>query len=143
MNASGNFQFALYLRESGLSEQERSNLERIFSALLPERQVEIIDNWPKYLDKLLEIKHYADEERKRNIASAFDRIDKLLSDAELRAQESVRKAEERLKELNENRMGAEEYDRLKKLDAMKNFGRPAVPVPEETKPTHDPLADFM
>lgn len=121
MNASGNFQFALYLRESGLSEQERYNLERIFSALLPERQVEIIDNWPKYLDKLLEIKHYADEERKRNIASAFDRIDKLLSDAELRAQESVRKAEERLKEIQENRMGAEEFDRLKKLDAMKNF----------------------
>lgn len=121
MSLPGNFQFSLYLKESGLSEQERSNLERIFSALLPERQVEIIDNWPKYLDKLLEIKHYADEERKRNIAAAFDRIDKLLSDAELRAKETVRKAEERLRELRENRMGAEEYERLKKLDAMKNF----------------------
>lgn len=143
MAATGNFQFALYLKESGLSEQERYNLERIFSALLPERQVEIIDNWPKYLDKLLEIKHYADEERKRNIASAFDRIDKLLSDAELRAQESVRKAEERMKELRENRMGAEEFDRLKKLDAMKNLGRPAVSLQEEPKPAYDPLADFL
>lgn len=140
---SGNFQFSLYLKESGLSEQERFNLERIFSALLPERQVEIIDGWPKYLDKLLEIKHYADEERKRNILAAFDRIDKLLSDAELRAQEAAGKAAEREKEFKENRLGAEEYERMKKLDALKNFGRPANVPTEEPKPLSDPLADFL
>ncbi len=66
-------------------------MERIFSALLPERQVEILDNWPKYLDKLLEIKQYADEERRRNIANAFERIERLVSEAELRAEEARKK----------------------------------------------------
>lgn len=137
---SGNFQFSLYLKESGLSEQERFNLERIFSALLPERRVEILENWPKYLDKLLEIKHYAEEERKRNILSAFDRIEKLVSDAELRAQDEKKRADEREKELQENRMGAEEYEKNKRLEALKRIGRPTEEPPP---PPFDPLADFL
>lgn len=137
---SGNFQFSLYLRESGLSEQERFNLERIFSALLPERKVEIIENWPKYLDKLLEIKHYAEEERKRNILSAFDRIEKLISDAELRAKDEKAQAAEREKEFQANRAGAEEYERNKRLEALKRIGRPTE---ERPPPLSDPLADFL
>lgn len=140
MSVPGNFQFSLYLKESGLSEQERFNLERIFSALLPERQVEILEAWPKYLDKLLEIKQYADEERKRSIASAFDRIEKLISDAELRAEEKRERSAEEEREFQRNLLGAEEYERNKRLEALKKIGRPAE-TPFQT--IVDPLADFL
>lgn len=140
---SGNFQFSLYLKESGLSEQERSNMERIFSALRPERQVEIIDHWPKYLDKILEIKHYAEAERKRNILSAFERIEKLLDDAELRAQAAEAEEREREREFQIERSGAEEYEKRRQLDALRKIGRPTIEESAKNDPPPDPLSAFV
>lgn len=113
--------------------------------------MEILDNWPKYLDKLLEIKQYADEERRRNIANAFERIEKLVSEAELRAEEARKRTADMEAEFRLEAAGAEEYERRRKLEALKNVGRAGVTGhtdtverSKETKPLEeDPLADFL
>lgn len=131
-----NFQFAVYLNQSPLPESERADLERIFATLRPERQVEIIDAWPKYLEKILEIKHYADTEKKRIMLDTFTKIDAILDDANLRAQQAEREAAEHVARLAEEAKTAAEYDAGRRLEALKNLGR----APEG--PDSDPLAAF-
>lgn len=121
-----NFQFSLYLRESGLSESEQSNLERIFESLTPERKVIVIEQWPQYLDKLLEIKHYAEAERKRNIFEAFARIEAILDDAQVRKQEADKQAKIQEMQRRENAEGARKFDELRRMEALKKIGRPIV-----------------
>ncbi len=145
-----NFQFSAYLRESPLPESERADLERIFAMLRPERKVEILDAWPKYLAKILEIKAYAEEEKGRLMMETFARIDAILDDATLRAnEEAARREREEAERLETVRISAE-YDANAKLRAMRNLGRPAEPPPRSATAserdgteTYDPLAQFF
>lgn len=141
---AGNFQFSLYLSQSGLSESERSNMERIFATLTPERQQAVIDGWPRYLAKLLEIKHYAEEEKKRAVRETLTNIRSLLSDIEHRKKEASEKAEAEGREALDNVIGSEEYERSRRMDALKRI-RERMGIPEEQTRIvpADPLANFL
>lgn len=141
---AGNFQFSLYLSQSGLSESERSNMERIFSTLAPERQQAVIDGWPEYLAKLLEIKRYAEEEKRRAIKETLSGIRSLLSDIEHRKrEEESRKASEE-REALDNVVGSEEYERVRRMDALRRIReRLGSQEGAEKVPAADPLAGFL
>jgi hypothetical protein len=140
-----NFQFSLYLRESGLSEAERANLERIFESLTPDRKLDIIERWPRYLDRILQIRQYAEAERKRNILQAFARIEAILDDAELRKQEAAERTEKAAAEQRAVEEGSRAYDAARRMDALKRIGRPvtATSEPPREPPPNDPLAQFL
>lgn len=82
-----------------------------------------MEEWPRYLNKIFEIKRYADAERKRNIFEAFARIEALLDDASLRRQEAERTAALTAAERKQELLGAEQFDAERRLAAMKRIGR--------------------
>ncbi|MFZ4461718.1 MAG: hypothetical protein ACOYN2_04260 [Patescibacteria group bacterium] len=50
-----NFQFESLLQSSGLSAESVHNLRIIFNVLPAERKIELMEDWPRYLDHFLAI----------------------------------------------------------------------------------------
>lgn len=50
-----NFQLQTYLATAPLGNEAKHNLTTIFYTLTDVRKLEILGNWPKYLDMLLKI----------------------------------------------------------------------------------------
>ncbi len=116
-----NYKFLSLLAATPLSAEEKHNLGTIFSALTPSRQLHIIDNWWKYLDKILMIQNMAEEERKIQIEETFGRINKLIDEAYIRDQE--RKAFQKIEKQEKDAqiLAAMEYDQRRRLDKIKNI----------------------
>ena len=118
-----NYKFLSLLAATPLSAEEKHNLGVIFSALTPSRQLDIIDNWWRYLDKILIIQNMAESERKFQIEETFGRINKLIDEAYIRDQEKKAFQKIEKQEKDAQMLASMEYDQRRRLDAMKNMDK--------------------
>ncbi len=114
-----NFKFTSLLTVTPLSDEDKYNLTVIFSAMKPERQLDIIENWPNYLDRILQIHGKAEDERKRQIQETFTRINQMIDDAYLKEQENkLIRAEEKSRK-DADMIAAMEYDQKRKIASIR------------------------
>ena len=109
-----NFQFQTYLQATPLGDESKHNLNTIFNTLTSERKFEILDNWPKYLDLLLQLEKKGKEEREKNIQEALKKIENLISDALERDRQKALQKSKSVEESREDFKRAEEYDTKQK-----------------------------
>jgi stalled ribosome alternative rescue factor ArfA len=109
-----NFKFKQMLDSSGLSISEKFDINNIFNCLSIDRKIEIIDNWPNYLNQILKIRNETQDKRRENIANALHNINNIVNDAILRQRdEEERKRKESLERQEINR-SANTYDQMKR-----------------------------
>jgi hypothetical protein len=143
-----NYKFTSLLTQTSLSTAEKYNLSIIFNTLTDSRKIEIIDNWRVYYDKILSIHNTAEQEKEENIRVTFAKINNLIDEAILR--DEVRKIEEarQEKQREEERKNAESYDMQRRLDQLRNIGRPSTTLLETphnlatNKTPYDPLSEY-
>ena len=110
-----NFKFTSLLSITPLSEEDKYNLTVIFGALWPARQIDIIDHWEWYLDKILQIHWKAREERNRQIQETFSKINQMIDEAYLREQEKKEQEAQEKSIRDANLIAAIEYDQKRKI----------------------------
>ncbi len=114
-----NFKFSSLIETTTLSTEDKANLLKIFAAMKPERQLDIIENWWAYLDKILQIHGIAEDERKRQILETFKRINQIIDNAYLREQEKMKL--EKLKKIqnDSDAIAIMDYDQKRKMAAIR------------------------
>lgn len=114
-----NYKFTSLLAATPLSDEDKYNLALIFSRLRPDRQIDIMDHWDQYLDRILLIHTKAEDERKRQIQETFARINAMIDDAYQK--EQVRKQQESIEQAKKDAdmNAAIEYDQKRKLEAIR------------------------
>ncbi len=114
-----NYKFTSLLAATPLSDEDKYNLALIFSRLQPDRQIDIIDHWDQYLDRILMIHTKAEDERKRQIQETFVRINAMIDDAYQK--EQARKQQESIEQAKKDAdmVAAIEYDQKRKLEAIR------------------------
>lgn len=136
----GNVRFVALLNSSPFSEEERYNIYTIFEVLKDARKVDILDNWQRYLEKLLTVKIHIDEERKTLVHETFQKIVAEIDDAYLRHEEEKKKIQIETKKRQEEMLAAMRYDfeqnRKKIIEMQKKEEK------EREEIVEDPLA-FM
>lgn len=136
----GNVRFVALLNSSPFSEEERYNIYTIFEVLKDARKVDILDNWQRYLEKLLTVKIHIDEERKTLVHETFQKIVAEIDDAYLRHEEEKKKIQVEIKKRQEEMLAAMRYDfeqnRKKIIEMQKKEEK------EREEIVEDPLA-FM
>ncbi len=110
-----NFKFTSLLSATPLSEEDKYNLTVIFGALWPARQIDIIDHWEWYLDKILQIHWKAREERNKQIQETFTKINQMIDEAYLREQEKKEQEAQEKSIRDANLIAAIEYDQKRKI----------------------------
>jgi hypothetical protein len=116
----------------------------IFNTLTDGRKLEILNDWPKYLDLLLKIEKKGVEERQNNIREALGKIESIISDAlERDRQKAVRETATQM-QLQENTASGTQYDAQKRtrefqkrLDRFRQTEKP--PATPKPNPLSDPL----
>lgn len=116
-----NFKFKQLLDESWLNVQEKYDLSNIFNCLSDSRKVEILDNWPVYLNKILKIRNETLEKRRENIRNALDNINNIVNEAILRQKDEEKRKEQELKENREINKNAELYNQMKRQKDLQNL----------------------
>lgn len=135
-----NFQFESLLQSSGLTAESVHNLRIIFGVLPAERKIELMEDWPRYLDHFLAIEQKWEEERRANIELALAKMESIINDAlerdRQKALTEAKKSQEHIVEVQ----GAEafeaslaEQERKKKLEMLRNIWR-NTPEPPLTDP---------
>lgn len=119
-----NYKFTSLLAQTSLSTAEKYNLTVIFNTLTDNRKLEIIENWRIYYDKILSIHNQAEEEKQENIRITFAKINNLIDEAILR-EEARKKAEAKQEtQKEEERKTSEVYDMQRRMEQLRNIGRP-------------------
>ncbi len=116
-----NYKFLSLLDATPLSAEGKHNLGVIFGALTPSRQLDIIDNWRRYLDNILIIENMAESERKFQIEETFGRINRLIDEAYIRDQEKKAFQKIEKQEKDAQMVASIEYDQRRMLDKIKNM----------------------
>ncbi|EKE26839.1 MAG: hypothetical protein ACD_4C00137G0005 [uncultured bacterium (gcode 4)] len=120
-SSNKNFKFRQCIEESWLSFAEKYDIWNIFNCLSDERKIQIIDNWPHYLDQILKIRSETDDKRKENIRNALNNINNIVNEAILRQKESEAKKEKLEKENREIQRNAQIYDQMKKANDLQSL----------------------
>jgi len=122
-----NYKFTSLLAQTSLSTAEKYNLTVIFNTLADSRKLEIIENWRVYYDRILSVHTVAEDEKEENIRITFAKINSLIDEALLR--DEARKREEAKQEAKkeEERRSAETYDMQRRMEQLRNIGRPPNP----------------
>lgn len=105
-----NTRFTFLLESTPLSSEDKYNLGIIFDALRDERKLDIINNWNKYVEKIILLQHLADAERNRLIQETFQKINTLIDEAYLRDQSNKTKRKLQEEEARKNQESANIYD---------------------------------
>lgn len=132
-----NFKFLSLLETTTLSTEDKNNLLKIFAAMKPERQLDIIENWWVYLDKILKIHGIAEEERKKQIQETLRRINQIIDNGYLREQEKIKL--EKLKKIQSDNdaIAIMDYDQKRKMADIRQRERNSQIAREKLL---DPLA---
>ena len=116
-----NFKFRQYLEESSLTFAEKYDIWNIFNCLSNDRKIQIIDNWPFYLNQILKIRNETQEKRKENIMNALNNINNIVNEAILRQKDQEEKNRKLELERQEIEKGARIYDQMKKANDLQNL----------------------
>lgn len=118
-----NFKFKQLLDESMLTQQEKYDLSNIFACLSDSRKIEIIGNWPFYLNWILKIRNETEEKRKENIMNALNNIDNIVNDAILRKKDEEQRKQRESESKKEEQRTADIYNQFKKTNDLQNLIR--------------------
>jgi len=121
MITQSNFKLKQLLDESWLNVQEKYDLSNIFNCLSDSRKVEIIDNWPVYLNKVLKIRNETLEKRRDNIRNALNNINNIVNEAILRQKDEEKRREREAQENMEINKNAELYNQMKRQKDLQNL----------------------
>ncbi len=114
-----NFKFSSLLAATPLSIEDKSNLSTIFDAMKPERQLDIIENWWGYLDKILQIHGIAENERKKQIQETFTRINQIIDNGYLREQEKIKLEKIKKIQSDNDAIAVMDYDQKRKIATIR------------------------
>lgn len=114
-----NFKFSSLLAATPLSIEDKSNLSTIFDAMKPERQLDIIENWWGYLDKILQIHGIAENERKKQIQETFTRINQIIDNGYLREQEKIKIEKIKKIQSDNDAIAVMDYDQKRKIATIR------------------------
>lgn len=121
MITQSNFKFKQLLNESWLNVQEKYDLSNIFNCLSDGRKIEIIDNWPTYLNKVLKIRNETLEKRRDNIRNALNNINNIVNEAILRQKDEEIRREREIRQNREIEKNAQAYDQIRKTKNLQNL----------------------
>lgn len=116
-----NFKFKQLLDESWLNVQEKYDLSNIFNCLGDNRKIEILDNWPIYLNKILKIRNETLEKRRENIRNALNNINNIVNEAILKQKDEEKRKEQEIKDNREIDKNAQLYDQMRKTQNLQNL----------------------
>ena len=105
-----NTRFTFLLESTPLSSEDKYNLGIIFDALRDERKLDILSNWDKYVTQIIRIQHLAEEEKRKQIQSTFEKINSLIDEAYLRDQERKKHEAEARAQQDADTIAASDYD---------------------------------
>ncbi|MDD2745256.1 MAG: hypothetical protein PHU93_01845 [Candidatus Gracilibacteria bacterium] len=142
-----NFQLQTYLTTAPLGDEAKYNLKTIFHTLSDARKIEILGNWPKYLDMLLKIEQKGKEERDKNIAETLQKIENIISDGLERDRQKNKELAKKMEQQQEDILAAEQYDQQKKNEDFQKKLREIQQVGHtasvKTNPIFDPLGNLL
>ncbi|EKE27635.1 MAG: hypothetical protein ACD_3C00183G0008 [uncultured bacterium (gcode 4)] len=113
-----NFKFRQMLDTSGLSVAEKFDINNIFNCLSLWRKIEIMDNWPIYLDQILKIRNETQDKRRENIALALNNINNIVNEAILRQKDEEERKRKESIEIQEINRAASTYDQMRKTNDL-------------------------
>lgn len=114
-----NFRLQILLERTPLSEHDKHNIRVIFEALSHERQQYILDHWQEYITKIIEARYQIDEENKKIILEALDKIDTYLDEARIKQAESERHKNMNKEQTRQELHSTVAYGQLQKLKKIK------------------------
>ena len=79
-----NYKFTSLLEKTPLTNEDKYNLSVIFVAMKPERQLDIIEYWPTYLDKIIQLHTEAEAQKKSQLQETFSKINQIIRTAKLK-----------------------------------------------------------
>jgi phosphoribosylanthranilate isomerase len=79
-----NYKFTSLLEKTPLTKEDKYNLSVIFVAMKPERQIDIIEYWPNYLDKIVQLHKEAEKKKKTQLQETFSKINQIISTTKLK-----------------------------------------------------------
>lgn len=132
-----NYKLLSLLAATPLDEEMRHNIITIFSALDERRQLDILSNWQKYLDKILFVHEKADAERKRTIEETFQSINAMIDEAYIRDQQEKEKKIQENAQKEADIRAAHEYDQRRREAELEKI---RTEQDEARKRLADPLA---
>ena len=73
-----NYKFSSLLEDTPLNEEDKYNLSVIFVAMKSERQLDIIEYWPSYLERIVEFHAKAEKEKEIQLQETFSKINEII-----------------------------------------------------------------
>lgn len=119
----GNARLHTLLERSPLSPEDRHNIAIIFSALTPERQYYILDNWDSYIIEMVMIRKEVDSANKMLLDETLEMIDTLKDsknahEAEMRLEKFKKQKQTRLELDSVNK-----YHQANKLNLIRSIAQ--------------------
>lgn len=73
-----NYKFSSLLESTPLTEEDKYNLSVIFVAMKSERQINIIEYWPSYLERIIELHAKAEKAKEIQLQETFSKINQII-----------------------------------------------------------------
>jgi hypothetical protein len=118
-----NFRLRILLEKTPLTEEDKYNISIIFEALSLSRQQHILDNWERYIDRILGLKRKVDEEYLEEAVSTMQNINTLLDEALIREQEKENYKQIKKQETRAELESTVAYWQMKKLQRIKEISK--------------------
>lgn len=119
-----NFRLKILLESSPLSEGDKRNIEIIFSVLSPSRQIQVLDGWDGYIERLIRSQRSAEQDYEERLRATITQAEALLDESELREKELNEAAEKRKKQTRAELESTVAYDQLQRLQKIKQIQTP-------------------
>lgn len=79
-----NYKFSSLLEDTPLTAEDKYNLSVIFVAMKSERQLDIIESWPTYLERIVQLHAEAEKAKKLQLQETFSKINQIIDTAKLK-----------------------------------------------------------
>lgn len=79
-----NYKFSSLLEDTPLTAEDKYNLSVIFVAMKSERQLDIIECWPSYLDRIIHLHTEAENNKKIQLQETFSKINQIINTTKLK-----------------------------------------------------------
>jgi hypothetical protein len=116
-----NTRLQLLLAQAPITDEDRSNIARIFAVLSSERQSALLSDWNGYITRFVAIRNQLQEEEARRFLSGLQAIDTLLDESLLRQKEQQDLKKQHTDKVRKELESTVAYDQMQRLRRTKDL----------------------
>lgn len=116
-----NTRLQLLLERAPISDEDRSNISRIFAVLSEARKIAFMNEWDEYIVRFVSIKQCLQEEECRRFLEGLRAVDMLLDESILRQEEQNLQKEQKKQAIREQLESTVAYGQMQKLRKIKEL----------------------